>query len=62
MRVNVGKDLTVGIGDERERVSPGEAFRLAETLIRAATVAMIAEETTRATGSSSARRDTVVQS
>jgi hypothetical protein len=44
MQITVAEDLAVGIGDQIARLSPGEAFRLAEKLIRRATVRMIAEE------------------
>jgi hypothetical protein len=44
MQVTVAEDLAVGIGDQTARLSPGEAFRLAEKLIRRATVRMITEE------------------
>ena len=46
--VTVAEDLAVAIGDRSARLSPGEAFRLAENLIRRATVRMISEETDRA--------------
>lgn len=45
MPVTVAEDLVVAIGDQTARLRPGEAFRLAEKLIRKATVAMISEET-----------------
>ena len=48
MQVQVDPDLPVAIGDQTARLSPGEAFRLAERLIRSATVRMIAEEADRA--------------
>jgi hypothetical protein len=44
-QVIVGNDLAVAIGDQSVQVSPSEAFRLAEKLIRRATVRMIVEET-----------------
>jgi hypothetical protein len=44
MLVTVADDLAVGIGDRTARLNPGEAFRLAERLIRTATVRMITEE------------------
>jgi len=44
MQVTVADDLAVAIGDQSARLNPGEAFRLAEKLIRKATVAMITEE------------------
>jgi hypothetical protein len=44
MQITVAEDLAVGIGDQIARLSPGEAFRLAEKLIRRATVRMITEE------------------
>ena len=47
--IHVSADLAVAIGDQEARLSPGQAFRLAERLIRTATVAMITEETDRAT-------------
>lgn len=47
MQVDIGEGPTVTIGDRRVQVSPGEAFRLAEKLIRSGTVAMITEETDR---------------
>jgi hypothetical protein len=37
MQITVAEDLAVGIGDQIARLSPGEAFRLAEKLIRAET-------------------------
>jgi hypothetical protein len=49
MQVTVAEDLAVAIGDRRTRLSPGEAFRLAESLIRKATVRMITEEADRVT-------------
>ena len=48
MQVQVDPDLSVAIGDQTARLSPGEAFQLAERLIRSATVRMIAEEADRA--------------
>jgi hypothetical protein len=45
MHVDVGEGPTVVIGDHSVQISPGEAFRLAEKLIRSGTVAMIEEET-----------------
>lgn len=44
MHVTVAEDLRLAIGKQSERLSPGEAFQLAEKLIRRATVRMIAEE------------------
>ena len=43
----VGDDLTVAIGRAQTRLSPGEAFRAAERLIRSATVQMMVEEVDR---------------
>ena len=48
MGITVAEDLAVAIGEKSARLSPGEAFRLAEQLIRAATVRMVAEEVERA--------------
>jgi len=56
LSVNVTDDLSVEVGGGRARVSPGEAFRLAERLIRAATVAMITEEVDARDASALARR------
>jgi hypothetical protein len=47
MQVTVAKDLAVAIGDRTTHLSPGEAFRLAENLIRRATVCMITQEVDR---------------
>lgn len=58
MRVDVDEDLAVAIGAESTRLSPGEAFQLAETLIRRATVRMITEEADRADASPLACRRT----
>ncbi len=46
MQVTVSDDLAVAIGDQSACLNPGEAFQLAEKLIRKATVAMITEEAT----------------
>jgi len=53
-QVDIGEDLAVAIGDRSVRVSPGEAFRLAEKLIRTATTRMIVEETEAAVGGKNA--------
>ena len=52
MQVTVADDLAVAIGDRSTQLSPGQAFKLAERLIRQATVHMIAEEADRADVSS----------
>src|SRR4051794_17910479 len=44
MHVTISDDLAVAIGDRSVQVSPSEAFRLAERLIRRATVRMMVEE------------------
>jgi hypothetical protein len=44
-QVMVADDLAVAIGNQAVRLSPGEAFRLAERLIRSAVVRMVSEET-----------------
>jgi hypothetical protein len=59
-QVNVGDDLAVAIGDRSARLSPGEAFRLAERLIRQATVRMIVEETARSDRRARGREHCVV--
>jgi hypothetical protein len=46
MEVIVTNDLALAIGDRSAQLLPGEAFRLAECLIRRATVRMVEEEVT----------------
>jgi hypothetical protein len=53
--LEIADDLTVATGRARMRLSPGEAFRTAERLIRTATVRMITEETDRVAGDASDR-------
>lgn len=48
MQVQIDGDLSVAIGSRKAQLSPGEAFRLAEQLIRSATARMIVEEADRA--------------
>ena len=43
-QVHINTDLSVAIGDQTARLSPGEAFRLAERLIRGATRAIVQDE------------------
>jgi len=43
-QLQVTDDLIAVIGNRRAQLSPGEAFRTAERLIRRATVRMIEEE------------------
>ena len=47
--IDISDDLGITVGDSRVCVSPGEAFQLAERLIRCATTRMIVEETDRHT-------------
>jgi hypothetical protein len=56
MEVTVSENLAVTIGDRSAQLRPGEAFRLAENLIRRATVRMIAEEVTAAEAGASRQR------
>jgi len=42
--LNVSEDLTVTVGRQRTRLSPAEAFRAAEQLIRGATRAIVIDE------------------
>jgi hypothetical protein len=44
MHPTVSDDLALSIGNQSARLSPGQAFQLAERLIRRATVRMIEEE------------------
>ena len=44
LQVTIADDLALSIGDRSARLSPGEAFQLAERLIRRATVAIVEEE------------------
>lgn len=50
MQVNVSDDLDIAIGDRSTQLNPGDAFRLAERLIRTATTRMIVEETEASAG------------
>ena len=44
MGIEIRDDLTVAIGSEAVRLTPGEGFRLAERLIRRSTARMVEEE------------------
>lgn len=46
--LNVAEDLTVTLGKQQTQLSPAEAFRTAERLIRGATRAIIEDEADRA--------------
>ena len=48
VQVDTDPDLSVAIGNQTAQLSPGEAFQLAERLIRSATARMIREEADRA--------------
>ena len=56
VQVDTDPDLSVAIGNQTARLSPGEAFRLAERLIRSATARMICEEADRAQAESARGR------
>jgi hypothetical protein len=42
--ITVTRDLTVVVGDESTRLTPSQAFQLAERLIRRSTQRLVAEE------------------
>lgn len=44
MQVTVADDLALTIGGQSARLSPAQAYRLAESLIRKATRQLVAEE------------------
>ena len=46
--LNVAEDLTVTLGKQRTQLSPAQAFRTAERLIRGATRAIVRDEADRA--------------
>jgi hypothetical protein len=46
--LNVAEDLTVTLGKQQTQLSPAEAFRTAERLIRGATRAIVQSEADRA--------------
>jgi hypothetical protein len=48
MEVTVADDLALAIGDRSARLSPSQAFNLAEVLIRSATRAIVQDEADRA--------------
>ena len=49
VQVATDPDLSLVVGNQSARLSPGQAFRIAEKLIRGATTRMVIEETDRAT-------------
>ena len=56
VQVDTDTDLSVAIGNQTARLSTGEAFQLAERLIRSATARMICEEANRAEADSARGR------